>query len=541
MRCQCLFGLLALAGVREGNAQHLLTDLVVTPCLNNTLVPAFSTDHYLYTAMEADPLTSFVAITATPVDPSSTISVLVDGKVVPASHVPLHNATDGPGPDAGTLIDVLVASKTVTESYKITLSRPLCPPKLWTLEATPGVLTPAFDPATLNYTLMLPNASVDFVTFTDTYPMPTGRVQWTADGVAVDGASDRTATIKLDADTVVLAVQTSYVWHPEVGYTTYTVTIKSPAAPDSLLSQLQVVPCLNNTLVPPFRPTIYNYQTSQADCMTDEVEVLTKQSADATVKVEVSGIPVDPMHVKLHNATDGPGADVGTTFEVLVTSPQGTEDYTVNVKRPLCPPKLWTLEATPGVLTPAFDPATLNYTLMLPNASVDFVTFTDTYPMPTGRITFTALRQGHPYDAGSGRATTILLGNDAVTVLIKASYVWHPEVGFKQYAVVIHKPLPGPGPPPPHKAVCCVSSSLPTLPTFDRALHSCNTSTLKAMTLVLTKRLWSQNPNSTPVQFCPDGSQCPALSSCPKDKAVCGALLCQCPNGTRASARASAI
>ena len=69
---------------------------------------------------------------------------------------------------------------------------------------------------------------------------------------------------------------------------------------------------------------------------------------------------------------------------MLVTSPQGTEDYTVHVTRPLCPPKLWTLTATPGVLTPPFNPEHLNYTLMLPNASVDAVTFTDTYPMPTG-------------------------------------------------------------------------------------------------------------------------------------------------------------
>ena len=463
MRYQCL--LLTLAA-REASAQHLLSNLAITPCLNNTLVPAFSTDHYLYTAMEADPLTAFVAVTATPAAPSSTVSVLVDGKVVPPSHVPLHNATDGPGPDTGTLIDVLVVSKTVTESYKVTLSRPLAPPKLWTLTATPGVLTPAFDPATLNYTLTLPNASVDFVTFTDTYPMPTGRVTWTADGVAVAGGSDRGATVDLDADTVVVVIKASYVWHAELGYTTYTVTIKAPAAPDSQLSQLQVLPCLNNTLVPPFQPDIYNYQTSEADCMTDEVEVLTKEAADAKVKVVVKGVAVDPMHLKLNNATDGPGPDTGTTFDVLVTSPQGTEDYTVKVVRPLCPPKLWTLTATPGVLTPAFDPETLNYTLTLPNASVDAVTFKDTYPMPTGRITFTALRQGHPYDAGSGRETTILLGNDAVTVLIKASYVWHTELGYKEYIVVIHKPLPGPGPPPPHKPVCCVSALLRGLP-FD--------------------------------------------------------------------------
>ena len=461
-RAQLLLLGAAAAIVREAGAQHLLTNLVVTPCLNNTLVPTFTTDHYLYTAMEAGPLTASVAIAATPAAgvSASGVSILVDGKVVPASAVPLHNATDGPGADAGTLIDVLVVSTTVTESYKITVSRPLAPPKLWTLVANTGVLSPAFDPETLNYTLTLPNASVDFVTFTDTFPMKTGSVTWAADGVAVPGASTLHATVNLDADTVVLLVNAAYVWHREVGETLYTVTIQSPPAPDSLLSSLAVVPCLNNTLLPPFNPTTYNYEAAEADCATDEVKVVTKQSADATVKVTVSGVTMDPMHVRLNNATDGPGSDVGTLIDVLVTSPQGTEDYTVHVTRPLCPPKLWTLVATPGVLSPAFDPETLNYTLTLPNASVDAVTFTDTYPMPTGQITFTALRQGHPYDAGSGHATTILLGNDAVTVLIKASYVWHTEVGFKLYTVNIHKPLPGPGPPPPPPGqVCCVSAS----------------------------------------------------------------------------------
>ena len=90
----------------------------------------------------------------------------------------------------------------------------------------------------------------------------------------------------------------------------------------------------------------------------------------------------------------------GSMQEKPFTTPLGT------VRRPLCPPKLWTLEATPGVLSPAFDPETLNYTLALPNASVDAVTFTDTFPMVNGRVTFTALRQGHPYDAGSGTETS---------------------------------------------------------------------------------------------------------------------------------------
>ena len=39
--------------------------------------------------------------------------------------------------------------------------------------------------STLNYTLKLPNASMDAVTFTDTYPMQTGQISFTADGRSV--------------------------------------------------------------------------------------------------------------------------------------------------------------------------------------------------------------------------------------------------------------------------------------------------------------------------------------------------------------------
>jgi hypothetical protein len=309
--------LVLLAAARTATAQHLLTNLMIAPCLNDTLVPPFATDHYLYTTMEEDCTTAFVGITATPSAgvSASGVSILVDGKVAPASHVPLHNATDGPGPDTGTLIDVLVMSKSVTESYKVTVSRPLCPPKLWTLTADTGVLSPAFDPDTLNYTLTLPNASVDYVTFTDTFPMPTGRVAWAADGVSVPGASALKATVNLDADTVVVTIQASYVWHTEVGYAVYTVTVQAPPAPESQLSSLAVVPCLNSTLVPPFQPNVYNYETSEEDCTTNEVQMVTKQAADATAKVTVKGLVVDAMHVKLNNATDGPGPDTGTLID----------------------------------------------------------------------------------------------------------------------------------------------------------------------------------------------------------------------------------
>ena len=117
-----------------------------------------------------------------------------------------------------------------------------------------------FVTSTLNYTLKLPNASMDAVTFTDTYPMQTGQISFTADGRSV-GSGSR-VTVPLDADQVTVTVSAAYVWHTEVGSALYTVQVISPAAPQSLLTGLSIVPCLNNTLEPPFSPGHYIYTTS---------------------------------------------------------------------------------------------------------------------------------------------------------------------------------------------------------------------------------------------------------------------------------------
>ena len=120
--------------------------LKVVPCANDTLAPPFSPGHYLYTAHEADPFTGEVAIKTACTGGCHSVSVLVDGKTVDAAHVPLNNATDGPGPDKGTLIEVNVQSAQGTETYKVTVTRPLKPPLLWTLVPDAGLLSPPFSP-----------------------------------------------------------------------------------------------------------------------------------------------------------------------------------------------------------------------------------------------------------------------------------------------------------------------------------------------------------------------------------------------------------
>ena len=126
-----------------------------------------------------------------------------------------------------------------------------------------------FVTSTLNYTLKLPNASMDAVTFTDTYPMQTGQISFTADGRSV-GSGSR-VTVPLDADQVTVTVRAAYVWHTEVGSALYTVQVISPAAPQSLLTGLSIVPCLNNTLDPPFAPATYIYTAREVSPFTSQV------------------------------------------------------------------------------------------------------------------------------------------------------------------------------------------------------------------------------------------------------------------------------
>ena len=126
--------------------QSLLTGLSIVPSLNNTLDPPFAPATYIYTATEVSPFTSEVAVVATHGSGVTGVTVQVGGKTVDAAHVPLNNATDGPGPDKGTLVGVLAMTSTGEESYRVTITRPLKPPLLWTLVPDAGVLSPPFSP-----------------------------------------------------------------------------------------------------------------------------------------------------------------------------------------------------------------------------------------------------------------------------------------------------------------------------------------------------------------------------------------------------------
>ena len=60
-----------------------------------------------------------------------------------------------------------------------------------------------------------------------TYPMTTGKVAVTADGVTA--GTGKLAVIDLDADNELVTVSAAYVWHTELGSATYDVRIVRPA------------------------------------------------------------------------------------------------------------------------------------------------------------------------------------------------------------------------------------------------------------------------------------------------------------------------
>lgn len=76
-------------------------------------------------------------------------------------------------------------------------------------------------------TLTLANSSVSELTVETTYPMATGKVAVTADGVTA--GTGKLAVIDLDADSELVTVSAAYVWHTELGSATYDVKIVRPA------------------------------------------------------------------------------------------------------------------------------------------------------------------------------------------------------------------------------------------------------------------------------------------------------------------------
>ena len=111
---------------------------------------------------------------------------------------------------------VATGASGASSTYRVDVSHPLPVPAVAGLNATPGVLSPAFSPDTTNYTLTVDDSSVSAVSLS-AQPMadcPDGlsniQIQFTVDGQPVTG-TDRVTIPLAEADVAVTA-DVHYIW-----------------------------------------------------------------------------------------------------------------------------------------------------------------------------------------------------------------------------------------------------------------------------------------------------------------------------------------
>eukprot|EP01050_Picozoa_sp_SAG11_P019120 SAG11_NODE_2998_length_2779_cov_1.738060_2_plen_199_part_00 len=196
-----------------------LTALKAVP---GNLTPPFSANHYIYSTPEPDYHTTSVALFATPGAEDTTVHVSTDSGAATTCGAGCHNVTldkcgDGPGVPPPTEVLVELGTSVGTETYRLAVGCTLPPPTVSMLAFTPGLLSPPFAPDVRNYTLTLPNSSISEVSVATTYPMTTGRVSVTADGVAATGGASSSGTniaiVTLAADSVNVLASAGYGAH----------------------------------------------------------------------------------------------------------------------------------------------------------------------------------------------------------------------------------------------------------------------------------------------------------------------------------------
>ncbi|MDI3466588.1 MAG: hypothetical protein OJF50_005409 [Nitrospira sp.] len=233
--------------------------------------------------------------------------------------------------------------------------------RLASLAISPGALSPAFSPATTNYTVNVP-ATTTTVTVTAAPEDSTAHV-------AITGGATQSLPgpgSSKDIPIVVTAQSGSQ--------STYIVTVnKAALAADNNLSALTVTP---GALSPAFASGIQNYTVDVATTVTSVSVSATKSDPNAVLSGDV------PNEGQAMIPLGGPG----TSKDVLitVTAQNGiAKTYRITIKRaaPMDNNNLSALSVTAGSLSPPFAQGTVNYSVEVP-ASVDEIIVTATKSDP---------------------------------------------------------------------------------------------------------------------------------------------------------------
>lgn len=344
-------GEFVVAAMIVGNDDAELAALSIS---SGTMTPSFDPTTFEYSATVPNE-TASVEVKADLSDPNATLAI----NGIPVSSGVPEAVPLGVGENA---IDVVVTAENgVTEqTYTVTVTRVALATDatLSDLTVSEGVLTPAFDPATTDYAVEVPNA-VDTIDVSAT--TANGGATLSVEGnPAVSGAP-----VSVALPVGVTEVNIDVLAEDGVATETYTVTVTRavpPTADDATLASLLLS---EGTLTPSFASGVTAYTAAVATGVESiEVTAATNHPA-ATLQIEgggaTNGVPVSvPLGVG------------DTAIEVVVTAEDGVteETYTVTVTRaaPSSDATLSVLSLSAGALSPAFAPATFGYTASVPNA-----------------------------------------------------------------------------------------------------------------------------------------------------------------------------
>ncbi|WP_141692432.1 cadherin-like beta sandwich domain-containing protein [Paenibacillus pectinilyticus] len=346
--------------IKAKSSNANLTDLKV----DGTNVAGFTAGTLGYTVNVPNTTTS-VVVTGTKAD--ATAYVVVTG----GSNLTVGNNT--------VTVVVTAEDGSTVLTYTVTVVRAASSNATLSDLKVDGTAISGFAPGDLSYTVDVPNTTTSVVV--------TGIKADTTANVVVTGGSN--LTVGNNTVTVVVTA--------EDGTTvlTYTVTVVRAASSDASLSDLKV----DGTSVPGFAANKLSYTVDVPNTTTSIV--VTGIKADSTANVVVTG---------------GSNLTVGNnTVTVVVTAEDGSTvlTYTVTVVRAASSNATLSDLKVDGTSVQGFAPATLGYTVDVPNATTS-VAVTGTKADSTANVVITG---GNNLTVGNNTVTVVVTAEDGLTVL----------------------------------------------------------------------------------------------------------------------------
>ncbi|MCY3868416.1 MAG: cadherin-like beta sandwich domain-containing protein [Gemmatimonadetes bacterium] len=204
-----------------------LSSLTINPGTPN---PAFDPDTYTYTAT-VPYATTTVTVTAIPSDIDATVTI--NGQTATSSNVPFTGDT------MDITVTVTAEDNTTQVTYTITVNRgaPSTDATLSDLTINPGELNPAFDPATLDYTVSVENGiSTITITATANHPGAT---------ITINGQTATTLDVSLvEGENTITVIVTA---EDNITQLTYTITVNREAPVPQVTISTNITPVTEGT------------------------------------------------------------------------------------------------------------------------------------------------------------------------------------------------------------------------------------------------------------------------------------------------------